>query len=169
MELLCAKCRHLVDAEQCSCCGSWETRVPESEDSCFLTTLTGPGAAVLSERLEQDGIPFRKLIVNIGRITVTYAFYVPYGRLEDALAEVEKMWGDEEAMANNDKVFSAEEIDVMDIGNLESMDLEELKAYKAKIISTLKEIKFQEQKWKERTNLLLDMREEAENLIDDLS
>ena len=49
------------------------------------------------------------------------------------------------------------------------MELEELKAYKTKIVNTLKEIRFQEQKWKERTNLLLDMREEAENLIDDLS
>ena len=169
MELLCTKCRHLVDAEQCSYCGSWETRVPEGEDSCFLTTLTGPGAAVLSERLEQNGIPFRKLIVNIGRTTVTYAFYVPYGRMEDALSENEKMWGDDQAMGNDNTVFSAEEIDEMDIGNLDSMDLEELKAYKAKIISTLKEIKFQEQRWKERTNLLLDMREEAENLIEDLS
>lgn len=169
MELLCAKCRHLVDAEQCSYCGSTETRVPEDGDSCYLISLTGPGANVLAIRLEKSGIPFRKLMTNVSRITVTFAFYVPYGRLDDALAETEKLWGDDQAMVNDNLVFTAEEIDDMDIGNLENMELEELKAYKTKIVNTLKEIRFQEQKWKERTNLLLDMREEAENLIDDLS
>ena len=169
MELICTTCRHLADAEQCSYCGSWETKVPEAEDPCFLATLNGPEAAVLSVRLERNGIPYRKQLVHMGKITVTYAFFVPYGNLEDALSENEKMWGDEQAMGNDNTVFSAEEIDEMDIGNLDSMDLEELKAYKARIISTLKEIRFQEQRWKERTNLLLDMREEAENLIEDLS
>lgn len=169
MELICTKCRHLADAEQCSYCGSLETRVPEDGDSCYLVKLNGPEANVLAIRLEQRGIPYRKLMIHVDRITVTFAFYVPYGRLDDALAETEKLWGDDQAMVNDNLVFTAEEIDDMDIGNLDSMDLEELKAYKAKIISTLKEIKFQEQRWKERTNLLLDMREEAENLIEDLS
>ena len=48
-------------------------------------------------------------------------------------------------------------------------DIEELKAYRNRIIKTLKEIKIQEQIWKERTKLLLDMKEEAECLIEDLS
>ncbi len=72
-------------------------------------------------------------------------------------------------MRNDNAVFSAEEIDEIDIGSPGNMDLEELKAYKAKIISTLKEIKFKEQRWKERANLLLDIRKEAENLVEDLS
>ena len=52
---------------------------------------------------------------------------------------------------------------------LDSMDLEDLKAYKSRIMRTLKAIKVQEQLWKERTSILLDMKEEAEYLINDLS
>ena len=48
------------------------------------------------------------------------------------------------------------------------MELEELKAYKDKIVKTLKEIKAQEQQWKTRVTKLLDMKEEAEGLIEDL-
>lgn len=66
-------------------------------------------------------------------------------------------------------LFGADEIDRMEAVMLDSMDLEDLKAYKSRIIRTLKAIKVQEQLWKERTSILLDMKEEAECLIDDLS
>jgi len=66
-------------------------------------------------------------------------------------------------------LFTADEIDRMEAIMLDSMDLEDLKAYKSRIIRTLKAIKVQEQLWKERTSILLDMKEEAEYLIDDLS
>ena len=66
-------------------------------------------------------------------------------------------------------LFSADEIDRMEAVMLDSMDLEALKAYKSRIMRTLKAIKVQEQLWKERTTILLDMKEEAEYLIDDLS
>ena len=66
-------------------------------------------------------------------------------------------------------LFSADEIDRMEAVMLDSMDLETLKAYKNRIMRTLKAIKVQEQLWKERTTILLDMKEEAEYLIDDLS
>ena len=66
-------------------------------------------------------------------------------------------------------LFSADEIDRMEAVMLDSMDLEALKAYKSRIMRTLKTIKVQEQLWKERTTILLDMKEEAECLIDDLS
>lgn len=66
-------------------------------------------------------------------------------------------------------LFTADEIDRMEAIMLDSMDLEDLKAYKSRIIRTLKAIKIQEQLWKERTSILLDMKEEAEYLIDDLS
>ena len=66
-------------------------------------------------------------------------------------------------------LFSADEIDRMEAVMLDSMDLEALKAYKSRIMRTLKAIKVQEQLWKERTTVLLDMKEEAEYLIDDLS
>ena len=57
----------------------------------------------------------------------------------------------------------------MDIDQLEDLSLEDLKAYKGKIMKTLREIKYLEQKCRERTNMLLDMKEEVENLIEDLS
>lgn len=66
-------------------------------------------------------------------------------------------------------LFSADEIDRMEAVMLDSMDLEDLKAYKSRIMRTLKAIKAQEQLWKERTAILLDMKEETEYLIDDLS
>ena len=66
-------------------------------------------------------------------------------------------------------LFTADEIDRMEAVMLDSMDLEDLKAYKSRIIRTLKAIKVQEQLWKERTSILLDMKEETEYLIDDLS
>ena len=66
-------------------------------------------------------------------------------------------------------LFSADEIDRMEAVMLDSMDPEALKAYKSRIMRTLKAIKVQEQLWKERTTILLDMKEETEYLIDDLS
>ena len=63
-------------------------------------------------------------------------------------------------------LFGADEIDRMEAVMLDSMDLEDLKAYKSRIMRTLKAIKVQEQLWKERTSILLDMKEEAEYLID---
>ena len=68
-----------------------------------------------------------------------------------------------------EELFSAEEIDRMEASMLDTMDLEELKAYKDRITKTLKAIRVQEQLWKQRTVVLLDMKEEAEYLIDDLS
>ena len=71
----------------------------------------------------------------------------------------------EEAM--ND-LFTADEIDRMEAILLDDMGPEELEAYRDRIIRTLKEIKAQERLWKQRTNLLLDMKEEAECLIRDM-
>ncbi len=69
----------------------------------------------------------------------------------------------------DEQIFDAEEIDEMETSQLDGMDLEELKAYRNRILETLKEIKAQEQMWKERKIILLDMKEEAEYLIDELS
>ena len=66
-------------------------------------------------------------------------------------------------------IFDADEIDQMEADMLDGMDLEQLKAYRNRIMATLKEIRVREQLWKQRANILLDMKEEAENLIDDLS
>lgn len=69
--------------------------------------------------------------------------------------------------AMND-IFTADEIDRMEAILLDDMGPEELEAYRDRIIRTLKEIKAQERLWKQRTNLLLDMKEEAECLIRDM-
>lgn len=66
-------------------------------------------------------------------------------------------------------LFSADEIDRMETADLDDMDPDALREYKNRIMKTLKAIRVQEQLWKERTTILLDMKEEAENLIDDLS
>ena len=68
-----------------------------------------------------------------------------------------------------EQFFDAEEIDRMEAADLDGMNLEELKAYRDKIMETLKEIKVQELLWKQRKIVLLDMKEEAEYLIEDLS
>ena len=65
-------------------------------------------------------------------------------------------------------IFTADEIDRMEAILLDDMGPEELEAYRDRIIRTLKEIKAQERLWKQRTNLLLDMKEEAECLIRDM-
>ena len=169
MELLCTKCLHLTETEQCSNCGSLETRVPGDEDLCYLNTISLPRSTFFAIWLEQNGIPFRKQFLDMDKYGATYRFYVPYGRLDDIEAMREKYWKENHEMMNDDLVFSAEEIDGMDIDNLYNMGLEELEAYKVKINNTLKNIRLQEQKWRDRTNQLLEMRQEAENLIEDLS
>ena len=175
MALICEKCRRIIMEDVCPFCGSTETREPADDDHCYLTILNLPSeAAVLKELLNQKGIPFRMNIVSIDKHTVTRDVYVPYSCLEEAQREMAKLCKEEPAGdAWNEElgsdVFQADEIDQMECSILDGMDLEELKAYKDKISKTLKEIKAQEQLWKERTNRLLDMREEAENLIDELS
>ena len=175
MELLCEKCRRLVETRQCPFCGSPETREPENGDYCCLAVLDGSGAAILAGKLKLSGIDFRMQAASIGRVKLMYVFYVPYGRIEDAWSEIQKLWGDDHSVTaeyfegTGTGLFDADEIDRMEASMLDSMDLEELKAYRSKIMKTLKEIRVQEQKWKQRTNILLDMKEEAECLIEDLS
>ena len=176
MALICEKCRRIIMEDVCPVCGSTETREPADDDRAFLiTTSDAASAAVISELLNQKDIPFRMNTISLGKYSVTRDFYVPYSRLEEAEIEVGKLWKDEQPAGDawsegfGSDVFQADEIDQMECSILDGMDLEELKAYKDKISKTLKEIKALEQLWKERTNRLLDMREEAENLIDELS
>ena len=65
-------------------------------------------------------------------------------------------------------LFAGDEIDEMEASQLDDLSAEELKACLDKIRRTLKEIRIEEQRWKERTNRLLDMKEEAEALLEDL-
>ena len=176
MALICEKCRRIIMEDVCPFCGSTETREPADDDRAFLiTTSDAASAAVISELLNQKDIPFRMNTISIGKYSVTRDFYVPYSRLEEAEIEVGKLWKEEQPAGDawsegfGSDVFQAEEIDQMEWSDLDGMDLDGLKAYKEKITKTLKEIKAQEQLWKERANRLLDMREEAGNLIDELS
>ena len=70
--------------------------------------------------------------------------------------------------SDND-LFDGNEIDRMEAVSLDDLNPDELKAYKNRIMKTLKAIRAQEQLWKQRTNILLDMKEEAENLIEEKS
>lgn len=65
-------------------------------------------------------------------------------------------------------LFTGDEIDDMEAFQLDDLSAEELKAYLDKIRRTLKEVRLEEQRWKQRTNRLLDMKEEAEALLEDL-
>ncbi|MBQ6382366.1 MAG: hypothetical protein IJJ42_02040 [Clostridia bacterium] len=65
-------------------------------------------------------------------------------------------------------LFTGDEIDDMEAFQLDGLSAEELKAYLDKIRRTLKEVRLEEQRWKQRTNRLLDMKEEAEALLEDL-
>ena len=65
-------------------------------------------------------------------------------------------------------LFTGDEIDDMEAFQLAGLSAEELKAYLDKIRRTLKEVRLEEQRWKQRTNRLLDMKEEAEALLEDL-
>ena len=71
-----------------------------------------------------------------------------------------------EEMMND--IFTADEIDRMEAILLDDMNPEELETYRNRIIKTLKEIRTQERLWKQRTNILLDMKEEAECLLRDM-
>ena len=175
MVLICEKCRHIIETEVCPVCGSTETHKPADDDRCFLTSADYTGSVILSETLKQKDIPFKMNTIHLGKYTVTRHFYVPYSRLEEAELEMNNRWKDEEPVKDTwsegfgPDIFHADEIDQMEWSMLDGMDLEELKSYKDKIMKTLKEIKAQEQAWKGRTTKLLDMKEEAENLIDELS
>ena len=68
-----------------------------------------------------------------------------------------------------EELFDAEDIDGMEAVMLDNLSAEELKAFRSKVNRTLKAIREQEQLWKQRVNLLMDMREEAENLIEEKS
>ena len=70
---------------------------------------------------------------------------------------------------SGEELFDAEDIDSMEAVMLDNLSAEELKAFRSKVNRTLKAIREQEQLWKQRVNLLMDMREEAENLIEEKS
>jgi len=169
MELYCTVCSHIVETEKCPHCGSLETRVPENSDYFFLTEVTGSMAVVLEGALKKKGIPYRMHTTVMDRVYMFRSFYVSYSRIDDAFKVIHELWGEQVPDLDENELFSAEEIDQMDVGLLEDMSLEDLKSYKGKINKTLKAIKYQEQQWKQRSNLLLDMKEEVENLIEDLS
>ncbi|MBR5962002.1 MAG: hypothetical protein IKZ98_13545 [Clostridia bacterium] len=169
MELICTRCSQLVETQTCPHCGSAETRVPEGDDYCKLAEVTGSMAVVLEGALAKKGIPYRMHTTTMDKVYMFRSFYVPYSRIDDAYITLHELWGDEPPVLDENELFAPEEIDGMDVSQVEDLSLEELTAYKDKIMKTLKAIKYQEQQWKQRSNLLLDMKEEVENLIEDLS
>ncbi len=173
-EMICEKCRRIIVEDVCPICGCTDVHEPAENDHAFLITADHAGSVMVSKILEQKDIPYKMATVQIGKYSVTRNFYVPYGRLEEAELELDNFSVNKQPTEDflseglGQDVFHAEEIDQMEWADLDDMELEELKAYKDKIVKTLKEIKAQEQQWKTRITKLLDMREEAENLIEDM-
>ena len=73
----------------------------------------------------------------------------------------------DDAFASDPNLFSGEEIDNMEMADLDRLSLEELNVYLNKVNRTMKELRNQERKWKERNIRLMDMREEIENLLEE--
>lgn len=173
-EMICEKCRRIIVEDVCPICGCTDVHEPAENDHTFLITADHAGSVMVSKILEQKDIPYKMATVQIGKYSVTRDFYVPYGRLEEAELELDNFSVNKQPTEDflseglGQDVFHAEEIDQMEWADLDDMELEELKAYKDKIVKTLKEIKAQEQQWKTRVTKLLDMKEEAEGLIEDL-
>ena len=173
-EMICEKCRRLIVEDVCPICGCTDVHEPAENDHAFLITADHAGSVMVSKILEQKDIPYKMATVQIGKYSVTRDFYVPYGRLEEAELELDNFSVNKQPTEDflseglGQDVFHAEEIDQMEWADLDDMELEELKAYKDKLVKTLKEIKAQEQQWKTRVTKLLDMKEEAESLIEDL-
>lgn len=173
MELLCERCKRLVEEDVCPFCGGAAVREPADGDECWMTELDWTRTAAFSDLLNRNGIPFRAYIGTPGGKYhgPTRVFYVPYGRLEDAWAELEKLSaildGAPAAEDTEAEIFEGDEIDRMEAAALDELNPEELEAYSKKITRTLKWIKAQEQAWKERTNRLRDMKEEIEYLMDE--
>lgn len=173
-EMICEKCRRIIVEDVCPICGCTDVHEPAENDHAFLITADHAGSVMVSKILEQKDIPYKMATVQIGKYSVTRDFYVPYGRLEEAELELDNFSVNKQPTEDflseglGQDVFHAEEIDQMEWADLDNMELEELKAYKDKIVKTLKEIKAQEQQWKTRVTKLLDMKEEAEGLIEDL-
>lgn len=173
-EMICEKCRRIIVEDVCPICGCTDVHEPAENDHAFLITADHAGSVMVSKILEQKDIPYKMATVQIGKYSVTRDFYVPYGRLEEAELELDNFSVNKQPTEDflseglGQDVFHAEEIDQMEWADLDDMELEELKAYKDKIVKTLKEIKAQEQQWKTRVTKLLDMKEEAESLIEDL-
>ena len=173
-EMICEKCRRIIVEDVCPICGCTDVHEPAENDHAFLITADHAGSVMVSKILEEKEIPYKMATVQIGKYSVTRDFYVPYGRLEEAELELDNFSVNKQPTEDflseglGQDVFHAEEIDQMEWADLDDMELEELKAYKDKIVKTLKEIKAQEQQWKTRVTKLLDMKEEAESLIEDM-
>ena len=168
MERICTRCKRIIETEQCPSCGGTETRFPESTDECLIVVLANYQSSVFAEALRYRDIPFR-MVTSVGKTTMFREFYVPYGRIDDAFDELEKLCEGRLLASEEAQVFTDEELDRMDISQLEGMDAESLKAFMGRIRNTMKAIKCQEALWKDRSNLLFEMKEEAELRLEDLS
>ena len=118
MDLLCERCRSVIDTEPCPVCGGMEIRPPEAEDLCRLTTLDGPRTEILSDTLERAGIPFR-LVSATNRYHLYRTFFVPYEHFDDAFNIDRELWRTPEPMADDlfesaPGLFTGDEIDRME-------------------------------------------------------
>ena len=173
MEFLCTKCLNLVETDPCPVCGGSgaDLREPRPEDECYLCTQVNRYGAMLAGALDRVGIPFR-MMTSAHKTSMTRRFYVPYGEFDRAVEVIRDAFEEPEPMsddvfASDPNLFSGEEIDNMEMADLDRLSLEELNVYLNKVNRTMKELRNQERKWKERNIRLMDMREEIENLLEE--
>lgn len=174
MELLCLKCRRLTEEETCPFCGSVETREPAENDDVYLAEMDWSHAEMFMVLLNRDSFPFRtQITVSGGKYRGPQrVFYVPWGRLEEADAKMRELSFHSEHRdglppEEGSETFDGDEIDRMESADLDDLSPEELKAYRKKVVQTLKTIREQEKLWKERTIRLMDMKEEIEYMLDE--
>ena len=98
MKMYCEKCSRIIDDTRCPACGSKKVRTPEPADLCFLTEQDYLSTGILSDVLEQNGIPFMKkdvmgagMAIKVGPMLERTRFYVPYPQLADAETVVEEL------------------------------------------------------------------------------
>ena len=107
--MYCPRCKKLVDAEKCPYCKK-KTRLPEADDPCLVTTKLQPFAEMLSDVLEQNGIPSMLmdcigagLSAILGSNIEQMNVYVTYENYDKAVEIADGLFsGDGEAVEEDD-------------------------------------------------------------------
>ena len=91
MKMYCEKCHRVFEGEKCPDCRKKAKREVEPDDVCLLTEKPQIWADMLSDVLEQNGIPFYTkgvfgagLAIKIGPMNERFKVFVMYRDLERA-------------------------------------------------------------------------------------
>ena len=96
--MYCEKCSRIFEGDRCPACKKSRVREPGPKDPCFLTEQDYLTSGILEDLMKQNAIPYLKknvmgagLAIKVGPMLDRSRFYVPYDRLEDALAVAEEL------------------------------------------------------------------------------